>query len=335
MSDPPDTTSTPQAGGHRTLVENFPNGVLVLFDDAFQYRIVGPEILPFSRREASKMVGKTLSELFPEETVVELKPEFRATIEGDSRSFDISFEGRIHHIETKPAEIDGEQFGILVTQAVTEEREREQKLGRQNERLDQFATMVSHDLRNPLMTASGKLALYRETGDESALDDVEMALDRIDDITADLLTLVRSDPSSREYTEISLEAIVRQAWEMSDTRDATLEVSAGMVTGDRGQLQVLFENLIRNAVGHGGADVTARIGPLKNGFYFEDTGTGIPEENREKVFDHGFSTGYSGSGVGLTIVKRIAETHGWGVTLRESSEGGARFEFAERSRSSA
>ena len=89
----------------------------------------------------------------------------------------------------------------------------------------------------------------------------------------------------------------------------------------------LFENLFRNAVGHGGEDVTVRVGPLEHGFYVEDTGEGIPPEERDSVFDHGYTTGYSGSGVGLTIVSRIAQAHNWDITLTDSSEGGARFEF--------
>lgn len=73
--------------------------------------------------------------------------------------------------------------------------------------------------------------------------------------------------------------------------------------------------------------MTVRVGPLPDGFFVEDTGRGIPEEIRQDVFEHGFTTGYSGSGVGLTIVGRIADAHGFDVEVAESAEGGARFEF--------
>jgi signal transduction histidine kinase len=99
------------------------------------------------------------------------------------------------------------------------------------------------------------------------------------------------------------------------------------VIGDRSQLKALFENLFRNAVGHGGPDVTVRVGPFENGFYVEDTGEGIDPDERDTVFDHGYTTGYGGSGIGLTIVSRIAQAHDWEVSLTESTEGGARFEF--------
>lgn len=114
---------------------------------------------------------------------------------------------------------------------------------------------------------------------------------------------------------------------MVETRDASLDVTDIRVQTDRGQLQALFDNLFRNAIGHGGDDVTIRIGPVEDGLYVEDTGTGIPEEKREVVFEHGFSTGYGGNGVGLTIVGRIANRHGWSIELGEEQSGGTRFEF--------
>ncbi|QLG26360.1 PAS domain-containing protein [Halorarum halophilum] len=324
------THSSPN-GGYRTLVDNFPNGVLVLFDEALRYRIVGPESLPFSGRTASNLVNEPVDELFPEETVSRIEPELRATIEGTSRSFDVEYDGRTHHIETRPTSIEGEPYGILVTQDVTEERETARELEQQNERLDQYASMMSHDLRNPLSIALGRLELYRETGEESNLDAVEDALSRIDELTVDLTSLVRHGTPGNEHTEVSLTEIARDAWETIDSRSATLETEDCTIEGDDGQLQALFENLFRNAVGHGGSDVTVRVGPLADGFYVEDTGAGIPTEERERAFEHGYTTGYSGSGVGLTIVGRIADSHGFDVSLTESAEGGARFEFHESS----
>lgn len=327
MNTPREEAGPPPSGGYRALVENFPNGVVVLFDEDLRYRIVGPQILPFSNRKATDMVGKTVFELFPKDTATRLKPELETTIDGASRSFDVEYDNRIHHIETTPAQIDGVKFGMLVTQDVTDERLTEQELLEKNERLDQFASMMSHDLRNPLSIAAGKLDMYRETGDSSHLDDIEGALERIDELTADLLTLARTDTGEYSRDQVDLAVVARGVWEMIDSRSASLSTEPCTIMGDEGQLKALFENLFRNAVGHGGDDVTVRVGALENGFFVEDTGPGIPAEERDLVFEHGFSTGYGGSGVGLTVVGRIAEAHGWDVSLTESTEGGARFEF--------
>jgi len=75
--------------------------------------------------------------------------------------------------------------------------------------------------------------------------------------------------------------------------------------------------------------VTVTVGELPNGFYIEDTGPGIPEEAREDVFVAGYSTNEKGTGFGLSIAKRVAEAHGWEISVTEGSEGGARFEISD------
>ncbi|GAB7008120.1 sensor histidine kinase [Halorubrum trueperi] len=323
----PSTQTPPRQQTIEVLIQNFPNGVIVLFDDDLCYRVVGPDVLPFSKREATELLGQSIHDLFPECTATSLEPELRATIRGESRSFDVKYDDRVHHIETHPAEIDGDAYGVLATQNVTQERETAAALERQNERLDQFTSMISHDMQTPLSIATGHLELYQETGDPAHLTKVEETLTRLDDLTQDLLTLAQSNDVPSLSETGALNAVARDAWEMIDTRDATLDVSDLLIRADFGQLQALFENLFRNAIGHGGDEVTIRIGPIKGGFYVEDTGTGIPEDKREDVFEHGFSTGYGGNGVGLTIVGRIAKRHGWAIELTEERSGGARFEF--------
>jgi PAS domain S-box-containing protein len=70
-----------------------------------------------------------------------------------------------------------------------------------------------------------------------------------------------------------------------------------------------------------------RIGSLPDGFYVEDNGPGIPENERAEVFETGYSKNPNGKGFGLSIVQTIVEAHGWDIRLTESSEGGARSEF--------
>ena len=223
------------------------------------------------------------------------------------------------HLVTALRQIEQEQ----------ELRDREETLAERNERLEQFASMVSHDLQNPLSIATGRLELYRETGDELDLDEIEQALTRIEELVTDLTALARYGTTDAERESVSLPELARETWRLIDTRSATLSTEDCTVTGDRSQLKALFENLFRNAVGHGGPDVTVRVGPLDNGFYVEDTGEGIDPEERDTAFEHGYTTGYSGSGIGLTIVSRIAQAHDWTVSLTESNEGGARFEFRD------
>jgi len=75
--------------------------------------------------------------------------------------------------------------------------------------------------------------------------------------------------------------------------------------------------------------VTITVGERADGFYLEDDGPGIPPEDRENLFDPGYSTVEDGVGFGLTIVETVAEGHGWDVRVTDGTSGGTRFEFAD------
>lgn len=69
------------------------------------------------------------------------------------------------------------------------------------------------------------------------------------------------------------------------------------------------------------------LGTLPDGFYFADDGVGIPADKRAAVFESGYSSSATGTGLGLNIVQQIVDAHGWQLTLRESESGGTRFDF--------
>ena len=77
---------------------------------------------------------------------------------------------------------------------------------------------------------------------------------------------------------------------------------------------------------HADEDVTVTVGGVADGVFVEDDGPGIDPENRQRVFESGYSTAEDGTGFGLSIVKTVAEAHGWRVRATESNNGGARFE---------
>jgi PAS domain S-box-containing protein len=231
------------------------------------------------------------------------------------------------------SETDVDLFRILgaTVEAALARASREEELHRQNERLDQFASVVAHDLRNPLSVAMGFLEIAEETGNAEHFEKVESAHDRIERLIEDLLTLARGETTIENAEEIDLESITTEAWGYVGTEEATLTVADRIpaVTGDAGRLTQLFENLFRNAIEHGGADVTVTVGGLDgdDGFYVEDTGSGIPQERRDDVFKHGVTSSDGGTGFGLSIVADIAKAHGWTVSVTDGTDGGARFEF--------
>ncbi|ESP87322.1 sensor histidine kinase [Candidatus Halobonum tyrrellensis] len=207
-------------------------------------------------------------------------------------------------------------------------RARERELARQNERLEEFASVVSHDLRNPLNVAEGRLELARRDGDDSPhLDQVAEAHDRMEALIDDLLALARNGRSVGSTEPVELGPLARATWDGIDgDADATLRTAddLGTVDADESRLRELLENLFRNAVDHAGEGVTVTVGSTADGFYVEDDGPGIPTETREEVFSRGYTTADDGTGFGLAIVRDIAEAHGWRVSASDCGDG-ARF----------
>jgi signal transduction histidine kinase/DNA-binding NarL/FixJ family response regulator len=219
--------------------------------------------------------------------------------------------------------------------AAIEQVDRGRALEERNERLDEFVGVVSHDLRNPLAVATGRLDLARaelaDAGIESEhLASVDYALDRIEALIDDLLRLAREDDADVDLEPLRLSGVVEHCRGAVETGGATLRTATdGTLRGDRGRVRQCFENLVRNAIEHGGDRVSVVAGVLEDGtgIYLEDDGPGIPPERRDQVFDAGYSTRRDGTGFGLRIVERIVASHGWEIAATESEAEGARFEI--------
>ena len=222
-------------------------------------------------------------------------------------------------------------------------KRREGQLERQVERLEEFASVVSHDLRSPLTVARGRMELLNASHDldEEHVDQIEFAHERMTEIIEDSLALARGGHEVTDPEPVEIAAAAEAAWQTTGSETARLVVDGeGTVEADEERLTRLFENLFRNSIEHGRSDdhepetdgeppLTITVGPLVAGagFVVEDDGVGIPEADRESVFEAGETNAGSGSGLGLAIVRRIAQAHGWQVDLTESETGGARFEF--------
>jgi len=131
-------------------------------------------------------------------------------------------------------------------------RQREAELERENERLDEFASLVSHDLRSPLNVANGHLELAREGCDSSHLDSAVQALERMETLVDDVLALAREGKAVDETEPVALSTVVDGCWANVETADADYRlVDDCTVMADRSRLAQVFENLFRNSVEHG------------------------------------------------------------------------------------
>ena len=216
-------------------------------------------------------------------------------------------------------------------EAALDRVEQAQRRKRQNERLSAFTSVVSHDLRNPLSVLVGSLPLAEETGESEHFERCYDALDRMERLLDDLLRLAREGEAVDAPVPVDLAVVARDAWGSVDTADSDCRVETdATVLADRSRLQQLLENLVRNSTEHGGDAVTVTVGdlPEAEGFFVADDGRGIPEGQRERVFESGVSTSADGTGFGLAIVAEIASAHGWSVSVAESDACGARIEIS-------
>jgi len=211
---------------YRTLVENFPDGAVFLFDHDLQYVLAGGAELSAVGLSGDDVEGQTPHDLFPEDIADELTYNYREALAGRHNTFEQEYRGERYRIRTLPVRNDEGDIasGIAVSQNVTEAERRERELARQNERLEEFASVVSHDLRNPLNVAEGHVELLRRDHDSDHIDAVSRAHDRMNALIDDLLTLAREGDEVGSLEAVDLDACVDRCWRNVDTDDATVRL---------------------------------------------------------------------------------------------------------------
>ncbi|MFC5279032.1 sensor histidine kinase [Halorubrum rubrum] len=364
-ADPPSSTNAePQVS--LEVLPLHSTTLLTVLDENGTVRYESPAIERIYGFDQDELVGEQVADYVHSEDRDVVVAAFRAVVTGDDHVEAVEYRHEradgtytwVESVASANPTPDGNY--VINTRDVSAQKERERQLEATNERLDEFASVVSHDLRNPLNIAQGRAAFLADDCESDHLEAVERAHDRIDALIDDLLTLSRVGERASQTESIALAALAETCWRTVPTADATLVTETDRnLPADRRRLRQLLENLFRNSVEHsstssrdptepgesvergstssrtspddsvehGGRSVTVTVGGLDGGFYVEDDGSGIPEADRENVFTVGYSTADEGTGFGLRIVKQVAEAHGWDVRVTDGTEGGARFEF--------
>ena len=404
----------------RTVVEEMPDAV-VIFDDhdrVTEWNQAAQSL--FDVEDPS--VGMPATSFF-ESVAADVRPHLLA---GNQTGSQITLEigGRTRQFSLSEFAIETGQTPIgraVVLRDISELKRREDQLLAQNERLEEFADIVSHDLQGPLMQIRSSAQAATATGDVTRVNRVIPATDRIDELVTDLLKLARTGRQLDMEEPVELDKIAHTAWSHVWSPSGELAVETNRtVVGDPNRIQQLFENVFRNAVEHGtpngdtqttpdnvshrdaersntgatdmerarisdegsaperratdsraiteretsqltsdgpgsggptndpddsqprnssrdsasepgvsSSKVKITVGPLPDGFYIEDDGAGIPPERRHRVFEKGYTSAASGTGIGLSIVRQIVDAHGWSIRLAEGADGGARFEITD------
>ena len=321
----------------RALVETINDPVYVL-DAAGQFEYVNDAFVEMVGYSRETIIGAPPALIKSQEAVDRSETHLGRLLSSDGPD-SVQFEIKIQpkqgepipcedHMGVLPYEGECFEGSVGILRDITERKERERELKRRNRRLDEFASVVSHDLQNPISVATGSISLAKKEHNSEYLERAERALDRMEDLIKDLLALARGDETVTDPTPVDIAEIAQQCWKNVETTDATLVTEVDKtVYADESRLMQLFENLSGNAVEHGGSDVTVTVGNLDDGFCIEDDGCGIPKNEYDDVFTPGYSNSEDGTGFGLSIVKQIVAAHGWEIRLTEGTAGGTRFEI--------
>ena len=323
----------------RRLVSILENTVTPIFmkNADGEYLLVNRRYRKLFGLEEGEVIGRTDAEIHPSKMAAEvgandqrvleegepLQTTERIVVDGEERTFLTS------KVPIQDGTGDDEPNAVFgVASDLTERETYRRRLEQQNELLEQFAGVVSHDLRSPLTVAQGRLELAADECASPHLEDASDSLSRCQELIDDLLALARQGQGAKEIESVPLANVVESCWQTVETVDASLDVrTARTIRADRGRLSQLLQNLVRNAVEHGGTAVTVTVGDLDDGFYVADDGHGIPADARDRVFEAGYSTEDGSTGFGLDIVSQVVADHGWTVDVLESEDGGARFEI--------
>ena len=229
--------------------------------------------------------------------------------------------------------------------------ERTAALARSQADLEEMAYAVSHDLRQPLTQVVRYLELFAEDsagpsgkGDTLLLDQARASASRLEEMVDAILRLAQLESREESFGEVDLEALVGRVIARLEPERAALEgrIEHGalpVVRGDEAQLELLFHNLLDNALKFHAADPpTIRIERLDSAdeedawhIRVQDNGAGVPVKDAERIFalfQRLHTTRESpGSGIGLALCRRVAARHGGRIWVEPRSGGGSTFHF--------
>jgi len=302
------------------------------------------------------VVGKTDYDFYPKKLADKFRADDKRIMESGIESEDIEeniiLDGRQFLVQTvkTPVIDNGEVVGILgvywdISQRKKVEEEREhliKELEEKNTELERFTYTVSHDLKSPLITINGFLGLLEQNVVNHRFDLMKGDMGHIKGATAKMLQLldellelsrlgrVISPPEDIDMVELVTEVMELNIGRLSK-KNVRIDISKDLPTvyGDKARIREVIQNLVENSVKYMGDQKEPRVEVgVKKGYgqkvmYVKDNGMGIEPRYQKNIFNifEKLDPNIEGSGIGLTIVKRIVELHGGHIWVKSRGPG--------------
>ncbi|MCC5927706.1 MAG: PAS domain S-box protein [Cyclobacteriaceae bacterium] len=299
-------------------------------------------------------------EVFANKSVDEVLPEYLATLTkdkinelletGESQYYQYEIDdGLQKRVFESRMVICGKDDFLAIVRDITVEKKQQDEIERVNEELKRFTYTVSHDLRSPLISIKSfadflekDLISGRTDRLKTHIDFIRFSVHRMNDLLEGLLELSRIGRKSGNWQPVRLSEIIEQTriLLMAPLNENNIELVLPekdlLLKGDVLRLSQVFQNLLENAIKFKRANTAPKIElgwEFCNGeicIFIRDNGRGIQPRFLNKIFDlfHKLDPQAKGTGLGLTIVKRIVEIHGGKVwAFSEGLEKGSTFWF--------
>ncbi len=351
---------------YRTLAENFPVGIIMLFDRSGRITIADGQGLEAAGLRKAQMEGRQPPECLPPEVASQLAPHHAAVLEGRRANFTVSVKDRVYHAHAQPLLNDrGEvEAGMTVLTDVTRREEYETALRKAKEAAEaaselkgQFVANISHELRTPISGIMGITEVALSEGPPEKWHRHFTIIKNVSDgllgVINDVLDFSRIEAGKMtlERKPFNLHSLLTDCMETLRLRaeqkrlGLRMEFDSGLeqwVTGDPGRLRQVLVNLMDNAIKFtetGQVQVEVhRVGnaPGRQAVLFSitDSGIGIPEDRLGDLFnsfsqvDGSLSRQHGGSGLGLAICRHLVQLMGGSLGVESRSGEGSRFYFS-------
>ncbi|MFC7229029.1 PAS domain-containing protein [Salinirubellus salinus] len=246
---------------------------------------------------------------------------------------------RRYTLSVSPVESGAHLLGhTLVFRDVTEAVRSRRELERQNEQLDEFARTAAHNLRNPLGAVSGFTdvlgshleaveegrAEYDHTLVSESLAQVTRHAERMDGIVGDFLRVMRDSKTVTSFEPVDVVAAVESARSLLEDDPLRVTVDRpGVVYGDRLRVAILLRSVFQSSLDRvdEGEPVEVRVRVTDDGLELTDDAGSIPPGDCEMLLEHGQTSHYEVTGLGLVVARTLAQVHHWEVEAEPHADG--------------